>query len=97
MVWLQQPFNCEVQEKVGQGCFSTGIINCRVRLDKGGYVPGESIGLKATINNQSRVAIKRTKAILTETIQYTAKNKVCQNVISPKLSLSNRVEITSMD
>ncbi|XP_022653097.1 arrestin domain-containing protein 2-like [Varroa jacobsoni] len=73
---LTQPFNCEVQEKVGQGCFSTGMINCRVRLDKGGYVPGESIGLKATINNQSRVAIKKTKAILTETIQYTAKNKV---------------------
>lgn len=63
------------------------MINCRVRLDKGGYVPGESIGLKATINNQSRVAIKKTKAILTETIQYTAKNKVHFNITNTELYL----------
>ena len=36
------------------------------RLDRGGYVPGEAINIWATIDNQSKVTIKGTRASLTE-------------------------------
>lgn len=39
---------------------------CRVALDRGGYVPGETIGISASVHNKSRVTIKGTKASLTE-------------------------------
>ena len=39
---------------------------CRVALDRGGYVPGETIGISACVHNKSRVTIKGTKASLTE-------------------------------
>ncbi|KAL3213429.1 hypothetical protein MRX96_035396 [Rhipicephalus microplus] len=75
---LTQPFHCEVEESLGMACFSSGRLSCRVRLDKGGYVPGESICIFASIENNTRVTIRKTRAVLTETIQYTAKNKVVQ-------------------
>ena len=34
--------------------------------DRGGYVPGEAINIWATIDNQSKVTIKGTRASLTE-------------------------------
>ena len=45
---------------------TNGPVNCRVRLDRGGYVPGEAISIWATITNNSRVVIKHTRASLTE-------------------------------
>ncbi|KAH9370123.1 hypothetical protein HPB48_015122 [Haemaphysalis longicornis] len=75
---LTQPFHCEIEESLGMTCFSSGRLSCRVRLDKGGYVPGESICIFASIENNTRVSIRKTRAVLTETIQYTAKNKVVQ-------------------
>ena len=45
---------------------TTGPVTCRVRLDRGGYVPGEAINIWATIDNQSKVTIKGTRASLTE-------------------------------
>jgi hypothetical protein len=47
-----------------------------VSLDRGGYVPGESIGISATVSNRSKVTMKSTKASLTETIQYMCRGKV---------------------
>ena len=47
-------------------CVTTGPVTCRVRLDRGGYVPGEAINIWATIDNQSQVTIKQTRASLTE-------------------------------
>ena len=47
-------------------CLTTGPVTCRVRLDRGGYVPGEAINIWATIDNQSKVAIKGTRSCLTE-------------------------------
>ena len=44
----------------------SGKVSCRVRLDRGGYVPGESICVNATIDNDSSVEIRKTKAVLTE-------------------------------
>lgn len=76
---LMQPFHCEIEENLGVPCISAGNVICRVRLDRGGYIPGESICVFASIENNSKVTIKRTKAVLTETIQYTAKNKVVES------------------
>ena len=45
---------------------TNGAVTCRVRLDRGGYVPGEAISIWATITNSSRVTIKHTRASLTE-------------------------------
>lgn len=47
-------------------CLTTGPVTCRVRLDRGGYVPGEAINIWATIDNASKVTIKGTRASLTE-------------------------------
>ena len=55
-------------------CLTTGPVTCRVRLDRGGYVPGEAINIWATIDNQSKVTIKGTRSCLTEVSerhQYT--------------------------
>ena len=47
-------------------CLTTGPVTCRVRLDRGGYVPGEAINIWATIDNQSKVTVKGTRSTLTE-------------------------------
>ncbi|XP_043646412.1 arrestin domain-containing protein 4 [Drosophila teissieri] len=75
---LAQPFTCEVEHKLGVVCVGGGQIKCRVSLDRGGYVPGENILVTAFISNYSNVSIKRTKASLTETIEYLARGKVVQ-------------------
>lgn len=76
---LQQPFYCEAEETVKSGsCAAAGLISCRVRLDRGGFVPGENILVSASIENSTKVAIKRTRAVLTETVEYRAKNKMIQ-------------------
>uniref|UniRef100_A0A6G1SNW3 Arrestin domain-containing protein 2 n=1 Tax=Aceria tosichella TaxID=561515 RepID=A0A6G1SNW3_9ACAR len=77
---LQQPFYCEAEEKVkSRNCIaSSGLISCRVRLDRGGYVPGENILISASIENSSTIGIKKTRAFLAETVEYRAKNKVIQ-------------------
>ena len=66
MLFFQQPFHCEIEHKLGLTCMMNGPVNCRVRLDRGGYVPGEAISIWATITNNSRVVIKHTRASLTE-------------------------------
>lgn len=77
---LQQPFYCEAEEKINtNACSSSGLINCRVRLDRGGYVPGENILVSAEIENSTKLSIKKTRAILTETVEYRAKNKIIQS------------------
>ena len=64
--FLQQPFHCEIEHKLGMTCMTTGPVTCRVRLDRGSYVPGEAINIWATIDNQSKVTIKGTRGSLTE-------------------------------
>lgn len=49
-------------------CTAPGKVMCRVRLDRGGYVPGESICLSALIENDSNSVIKKTRAVLTEVL-----------------------------
>ena len=63
---VQQPFHCEIEHKLGMTCLTTGPVTCRVRLDRGGYVPGEAINIWATIDNQSKVTVKGTRSCLTE-------------------------------
>lgn len=65
---FQQPFTCEIEHKLGVACVGGGKVVARVALDRGGYVPGESILITAYISNHSNVTIKRTKASLTEVI-----------------------------
>ena len=74
---LQQPFHCEIEHRLGLNCFTSGPVSCRVRLDRGGYVPGETIGIWASVHNQSRVTIKRTKASLTEVGNVLIRLLVC--------------------
>ncbi|XP_064117152.1 arrestin domain-containing protein 17 isoform X2 [Macrobrachium rosenbergii] len=93
---LAQPFHCEIEHKFGMTCCSQGPVNCRVRLDRGGYVPGETISIWARVHNQSKVTIKRTRACLTETIQYISKNKVVQAEIR-ELSSVSRGKIKPME
>lgn len=78
---LQQPFYCEAEEKINAGMWrsSSGLISCKVRLDRGGFVPGENIIVSASVENSSKFSIKRTRAVLAETIEYRAKNKIIQS------------------
>ncbi|XP_045511349.1 arrestin domain-containing protein 4 [Colias croceus] len=73
---LSQEFELNVEHKLGVGCVGGGSVSCRVSLDRGAYVPGQSIALTAHIANNSRTALKCTRASLTETIQYTAHGRV---------------------
>ncbi|XP_066158810.1 arrestin domain-containing protein 4 isoform X2 [Euwallacea fornicatus] len=75
---LGETFRCEVEHKFGVSCVGSGSVVVKVALDRGGYVPGESIGVSASVMNRSRVTIKSTKAALTETITYMARGKVVQ-------------------
>lgn len=63
---FQQPFRCDMEHKFGVSCFNSGSVLCRVILDHGGYVPGETILVSAIIRNRSNVHIKCTKASLRE-------------------------------
>ncbi|KAG7177177.1 Arrestin domain-containing protein 4-like [Homarus americanus] len=92
----QQPFHCEIEHKLGMTCLSQGPVSCRVRLDRGGYVPGETISIWARVHNQSKVTIKRTRACLTETIQYISKSKVVQTE-TRELSSVSRGKVKSKD
>ncbi|XP_050680691.1 arrestin domain-containing protein 4 [Leptidea sinapis] len=73
---LAQEYELNVEHKLGVGCVGGGTVSCSVTLDRGAYVPGQSIALSAHIVNHSRTAIKSTRAALTETIQYIAHGKV---------------------
>lgn len=76
---LQQPFYCEAEERISaHKCASSGSISCRVRLDRGGFVPGENILVSAFVENSSKLSIAKTRAVLTETVEYRAKNKIIQ-------------------
>lgn len=78
-VSLQQPFFCEAEERVqANKCSSAGTISCRVRLDRAGFVPGENILISANIENATRSSIRKTRAILTETVEYRAKSQIIQ-------------------
>lgn len=74
----QKPFKCDIEHRLGVSCVGGGIVKCAVSLDRGGYVPGESILVSAYVSNNSKIAIKSTKAALTETIEYSARNKIVQ-------------------
>lgn len=63
---FQDPFKCNIEHNLGVACVGGGIVKCRIILDRGGYVPGESIMITATVTNSSGVTIKSTKAALTE-------------------------------
>ncbi|CAG9855471.1 unnamed protein product [Phyllotreta striolata] len=84
----QETFRCEVEHRFGVSCVGSGAVVCKVTLDRGGYVPGESIGISANVYNRSRVTIKSTKACLIETITYLAKGKIVQSEKRELASLS---------
>lgn len=67
-------------------------MKCRVALDRGGYVPGESIIVTAFISNYSNVTIKRTKASLTEV--RNAKPKTYNIPVLFNLLFPNWVKVT---
>ena len=63
---------------------------CRVRLDRGGYVPGESIKINARVENHSRITMKSSRATLNETIKYlsTVDGKILHSENKELASLS---------
>lgn len=63
---VQQQFECSVEHKFGVGCVGGGAVSCRVALDRGAYVPGQSIVLTAQLRNDSRTTVRATRAALTE-------------------------------
>lgn len=66
-VLLQEPFRCDIDHKLSKAmCLGSGMVECQVCLDKGAYVPGETIEITATVTNNSKVTIKSTRATLTE-------------------------------
>lgn len=71
-VWdiFQEPFRCDIDHKLSKAmCLGSGLVECQVCLDKGAYVPGETIEITATVTNNSKVTIKSTRATLTEVSQ----------------------------
>ncbi|KAL4713840.1 hypothetical protein ACJJTC_015494 [Scirpophaga incertulas] len=72
---LSQLLECNVDHRLGVGCVSGGSVAVSVALDRGAYVPGESIVLTAHLENSSKTNIKAIRAALTETIQYSAHGK----------------------
>lgn len=77
---------------MGVACFDYGAIECNVVLDRGAYVPGENILVSGTIANRSSIAVKMSRAVLVETIQYFARNKVIK-VEKRELSVRTRPRI----
>ncbi|XP_026465157.1 arrestin domain-containing protein 2-like [Ctenocephalides felis] len=74
---LAQPYRCAVSHKVGGvACVGGGALVCDVSLDRGGYVPGETVLINATVTNDSGITIKNIRAALTETIEYKAQGKI---------------------
>uniref|UniRef100_A0A182SYD6 Arrestin C-terminal-like domain-containing protein n=1 Tax=Anopheles maculatus TaxID=74869 RepID=A0A182SYD6_9DIPT len=71
--YLADPFKCNIEHNLGMACVGGGIVKCKIILDRGGYVPGESIMITATVTNASSVTIKSTKAALTEVCLHSAK------------------------
>lgn len=65
-----------MEHKFGLACVGSAPVVVKVSLDRGGYVPGESIGVSAHIHNKSKVTIRSTRAALTETITYMSGGKV---------------------
>lgn len=55
-----------MEHKFGISCLKSGSVFCRVILDHGGYVPGETILISAIIRNRSKIHMKSTKASLRE-------------------------------
>ena len=73
-----------MEHKLGMNCMASGTVLIRIRLDKGGYVPGEKIHIWASIDNQSGAIIKSSQAVLTEvSIQYSIlRDKNCISAFS---------------
>lgn len=55
-----------MEHKFGISCLNSGPVLCKVSLNHGGYVPGETILVSARIRNRSKIHIKSTKASLRE-------------------------------
>ncbi|XP_046549336.1 arrestin domain-containing protein 3-like [Haliotis rubra] len=68
-------------------CCESGPISCNFELDRSGYVPGESIPIKAKITNHSNRTIRGSSAVLYSMVTYyaTTKSKTEENIIG-KLS-----------
>ncbi|XP_060062573.1 arrestin domain-containing protein 3-like [Ylistrum balloti] len=53
-------------------CCETGPVTCMIRLDKQGYVPGESIFINAEVTNNGTSSIRNTNISLRMTTEFRA-------------------------
>ncbi|XP_033749654.1 arrestin domain-containing protein 3-like [Pecten maximus] len=65
-------------------CCETGPVTCMMRLDKQGYVPGESIYINAEVTNNGTSSISKTTISLHMTTEFRAHSSTTNrhNVIS---------------
>ena len=54
LLFPQQPCQIREDRNVGCLCCVSGPLSTIVYTDRGGYCPGESIGVSAVINNNSK-------------------------------------------
>jgi len=64
-------------------CCTSGPITATVRLDRSGYVPGETIYLQATVDNESDRAMNTTSVEIIQTIIFKAngRTKECETSV----------------
>ena len=68
----QQPCQMSEDRNVGCLCCVSGPLSVTVYTDRGGYCPGESIGVSAVINNHSNNEILGLEIHLIQVTVYIA-------------------------
>ncbi|CAG9811524.1 arrestin domain-containing protein 2 [Chironomus tepperi] len=100
---LAEPFRCEIEPTLGGlACIGSGTVKCKIELDRGGYVSGETIHINGYVRNFSKVTIRHTKIILLETINYLSRGKAVQvekreiaSIKGPKIRPNSRDEFVN--
>lgn len=85
---LLQPCQMSEDRNVGCLCCKSGPLSVTVYTDRGGYCPGESIGVSAVINNHSDNEILGLEIHLIQVTVYiasTGKRKHCEDKVAAML------------
>ena len=76
---LTRPLLCSGEKTLSCLCYTSGTISVTVKTDKGGYCPGESIGLYTATVNHSNRRITRIQATLIQVVVCYAEGHRCQS------------------
>ena len=67
---LMLPLSTNVQHAVHGGWHNHGFVSLSLTLNKGGYYPGEFIGINVKVENQSTKQVNAIRASLVRTVTY---------------------------